>query len=62
MSINDIFRIIICVAVGTVSGHFLGIGFYDDRAGKPTVLTVGVSNTGCNNKNRRAGEQDERDM
>lgn len=27
MSINDIFRIIICVAVGTVSGHFLGIGF-----------------------------------
>lgn len=28
MSINEIFRIIICVAVGTVSGHFLRIGFY----------------------------------
>ena len=27
MSINEIFRIIICVAVGTVSGHFIGIGF-----------------------------------
>lgn len=27
MSINDIFIIIICAAVGTVSGHFLGMGF-----------------------------------